>query len=353
MHRRDGGGVRRTVARWLVKYFLRHHPEIQHGIFPGITLVLLDSIRRATSREPAPRPVHERRCFSGRRPSRAGRPLDVRDGGSRRLAGVGQRLLPPAVRGAARRDPPADVVRLPPAPTPRGSRASRSSASACRGSLWRATGRPSARTSSRSRASLSSRGSCARASPCKLHLTVLALFAIPLVQTHATSALRRSPRERCARASSCSSRSRRSRARARRRAGDARARRALRGHRGEHEGAPPSARRARAGRSSVARASVDRRRPSREPSGVARVLTLSRSRRPPVVFATPLANLAAHGNPYYPLRLSVLGHALPGPEAPYASSPPWLARVPAPVRFACSLARDRDPSDDRRAPVDG
>ena len=34
---------------WLVKYFLKHHPEIQHGIFPGITLVLLDSIRRAMS----------------------------------------------------------------------------------------------------------------------------------------------------------------------------------------------------------------------------------------------------------------------------------------------------------------
>lgn len=34
---------------WLVKYFLRHHPEISLGIFPGITLVLLDSIRRATA----------------------------------------------------------------------------------------------------------------------------------------------------------------------------------------------------------------------------------------------------------------------------------------------------------------
>ena len=33
----------------LVMYFLKHHPEIQHGIFPGITLVLLDSIRRATA----------------------------------------------------------------------------------------------------------------------------------------------------------------------------------------------------------------------------------------------------------------------------------------------------------------
>jgi hypothetical protein len=33
---------------WLVKYFLRHHPEIQFGIFPGVALVLVDSLRRAT-----------------------------------------------------------------------------------------------------------------------------------------------------------------------------------------------------------------------------------------------------------------------------------------------------------------
>jgi ribosome-associated toxin RatA of RatAB toxin-antitoxin module len=33
---------------WLVKLFLKNHGEIQHGIFPGMTLVLLDSIRRAT-----------------------------------------------------------------------------------------------------------------------------------------------------------------------------------------------------------------------------------------------------------------------------------------------------------------
>jgi ribosome-associated toxin RatA of RatAB toxin-antitoxin module len=32
---------------WLVKYFLKHHPEIQHGIFPGVALVLVDSLRRA------------------------------------------------------------------------------------------------------------------------------------------------------------------------------------------------------------------------------------------------------------------------------------------------------------------
>lgn len=32
---------------WVVKYFLRHHPEIQFGIFPGVALVLIDSLRRA------------------------------------------------------------------------------------------------------------------------------------------------------------------------------------------------------------------------------------------------------------------------------------------------------------------
>jgi carbon monoxide dehydrogenase subunit G len=31
---------------WLAKYFLRHHPEIQFGIFPGVALVLIDSLRR-------------------------------------------------------------------------------------------------------------------------------------------------------------------------------------------------------------------------------------------------------------------------------------------------------------------
>lgn len=32
---------------WLPKYFLGHHPEIQHGILPGVALALLDSMRRA------------------------------------------------------------------------------------------------------------------------------------------------------------------------------------------------------------------------------------------------------------------------------------------------------------------
>lgn len=34
---------------WLVKYFLKHHPEIEHGIFPGVALVLIDSLKRATA----------------------------------------------------------------------------------------------------------------------------------------------------------------------------------------------------------------------------------------------------------------------------------------------------------------
>jgi carbon monoxide dehydrogenase subunit G len=34
---------------WLVKYFLKHHPEIQFGIFPGVALVLIDSLRRASA----------------------------------------------------------------------------------------------------------------------------------------------------------------------------------------------------------------------------------------------------------------------------------------------------------------
>lgn len=32
---------------WLAKYFLKHHPEIQFGIIPGITLSLIDSMRSA------------------------------------------------------------------------------------------------------------------------------------------------------------------------------------------------------------------------------------------------------------------------------------------------------------------
>jgi hypothetical protein len=74
----------------------------------------------------------------------------------------------------------------------------------------------------------------------------------------------------------------------------------------------------------------------------------------PVVFWTPLANLVTHHNPYFPVRLSVLGHILPGPEEPYASSPDWLAGVPRPARFVASLAEVglRPMTDTRRWTVD-
>ena len=36
-----------TTLGWLVKLFLKHHPEIRYGVYPGSSLALLDSIRRA------------------------------------------------------------------------------------------------------------------------------------------------------------------------------------------------------------------------------------------------------------------------------------------------------------------
>lgn len=39
---------------WLAKYFLKHHPEIQFGIFPGVALALIDSLRRAVEAEQPP-----------------------------------------------------------------------------------------------------------------------------------------------------------------------------------------------------------------------------------------------------------------------------------------------------------
>ncbi len=35
---------------WLVKFFLKHHPEIQFGVFPGSALTLLESMRKAVEK---------------------------------------------------------------------------------------------------------------------------------------------------------------------------------------------------------------------------------------------------------------------------------------------------------------
>ncbi len=57
----------------------------------------------------------------------------------------------------------------------------------------------------------------------------------------------------------------------------------------------------------------------------------------PIVFATPLKNLIVHHNPYYPVALEIFGRTLPGPDDPYSSSPVWLEHAPRPIRFACSV----------------
>ncbi|MEO7110923.1 MAG: hypothetical protein ABI183_10840 [Polyangiaceae bacterium] len=74
----------------------------------------------------------------------------------------------------------------------------------------------------------------------------------------------------------------------------------------------------------------------------------------PLIFATPLKNLALHQNPYFPLQLTIAGHVFPGVEAPYSSSPPWLASTPRPVRFVCSILEIgiRPFTDERRWTVD-
>jgi carbon monoxide dehydrogenase subunit G len=54
-----GGGTTRVRASisfdmfslgWLAKYFLKSHPEIQFGIFPGCALALVESMRKAAER---------------------------------------------------------------------------------------------------------------------------------------------------------------------------------------------------------------------------------------------------------------------------------------------------------------
>lgn len=56
-----------------------------------------------------------------------------------------------------------------------------------------------------------------------------------------------------------------------------------------------------------------------------------------LVLAFPVKNTIAHGNPVYPVELSIAGHVLPGTETPYASSPPSLARAPRPQRWLWSV----------------
>ena len=74
----------------------------------------------------------------------------------------------------------------------------------------------------------------------------------------------------------------------------------------------------------------------------------------PLVLFTPLKNAFFHKNPFYPIGVHALGFDLPGPEAPYASSPPWLEHASRPLRFLCSLLEIgiRPLTDPRRWTVD-
>lgn len=57
----------------------------------------------------------------------------------------------------------------------------------------------------------------------------------------------------------------------------------------------------------------------------------------PIVFATPLKNLVRYHNPVFPFQAQVFGHVLPGTEPNYHSSPIWLEHVSRPTRFAASV----------------
>jgi hypothetical protein len=57
----------------------------------------------------------------------------------------------------------------------------------------------------------------------------------------------------------------------------------------------------------------------------------------PFVFATPIKNVIRHGNPVWPVEIHVLGQSLPHVEEAYASNPDWLEDVPRPVRWGASV----------------
>ncbi len=74
----------------------------------------------------------------------------------------------------------------------------------------------------------------------------------------------------------------------------------------------------------------------------------------PLIFATPLKNLAVHRNPVYPMAMTLAGVTLPGPEQIYSDAPPYLASAPRMQRFAYSVFEVgiRPMSDPRRWTVD-
>lgn len=160
-----------------------------------------------------------------------------------------------------------------------------------------------------------------------LHLTVLALLAVPLVQIHATGCYVDLPANACA------------------------AMLVLLAYRQVVLGTPPTVRTlAFAGALAAATANTKFQLvPVTLATSLVFVVTALKSDtgRPrrmlvlalalPLVMATPLKNLVLHGNPVWPVELSVLGRSFPHVERAYASSPDWLEHSPRPVRFFASV----------------
>lgn len=80
----------------------------------------------------------------------------------------------------------------------------------------------------------------------------------------------------------------------------------------------------------------------------------------PIVYGKPLTNLVRFGNPVYPVELGILGHPLPFHETRYFASPPSLEHSPQAKRFLYSLLEVGHPplgtpgrwTVDQYAPID-
>ena len=56
-----------------------------------------------------------------------------------------------------------------------------------------------------------------------------------------------------------------------------------------------------------------------------------------VIFATPIKNIALHGNPFYPVRIEIAGNVLNHTLPMYSDAPGYLADAPRPQRWLYSL----------------
>jgi len=80
----------------------------------------------------------------------------------------------------------------------------------------------------------------------------------------------------------------------------------------------------------------------------------------PVIYGKPLSNLVRFGNPVYPVELGILGHPLPFHETRYFASPPSLEHAPQAKRFLYSILEIGHPplgtpgrwTVDQYAPID-